>query len=505
MKEDKANSEKRRPARFKILAVVAGLLPLLILELALRVLGVGVAEHDPYAEFAGDVPVFERIGNEYHTAKQRQPFLAHQKFPVKKFPHTVRIFCFGGSTVHGRPYQADTAFPKWLEIELSARTVQKRFEVINCGGISYASYRIAPMIREVMKYQPDLVILATGHNEFLEDRTYRQIKQRGWIRRRLDSIRIVSVGRTLIKGNKATSKDVSPEFKTRLDAGNGYASYKRDPEWQEQVAQQFRSTLNDIADTCENSQVPLMLVRLGSNLRDCPPFKSSFRKDLPPDQEREWMNHFELGTQLQETDYSAALDAYREAAKIDDSHALLNYRIARLEDRSGTGDPELYFRRALEEDVCPLRILPAQLMAIESLAKERDLQLVDGERAIMDASEDGLPGYDWYVDHVHPTIGGHQIIARAIADLIQKHDVPVMLQVRGLLPGNPSTRVTSTVWAHVILPTAGVAYVGWNSGQDESDWLMRSPRKARLILSGSASGHWISTMKKKPDSPSLRQ
>ena len=132
--------------------------------------------------------------------------------------------------------------------------------------------------------------------------------------------------------------------------------------------------------------------RLGSNLRDCPPFKSSFRKDLPPDQEREWMNHFELGTQLQETNYSAALDAYREAAKIDDSHALLNYRIARLEDRSSAGDPELCFRRALEEDVCPLRILPAQLMAIESLAKERDLQLVDGERAIMDASEDGLQG-----------------------------------------------------------------------------------------------------------------
>jgi len=49
--------------------------------------------------------------------------------------------------------------------------------LINAGGISYASYRIAKLMEELIRFQPDLFIIYTGHNEFLEERTYREIKQ----------------------------------------------------------------------------------------------------------------------------------------------------------------------------------------------------------------------------------------------------------------------------------------------------------------------------------------
>ena len=47
--------------------------------------------------------------------------------------------------------------------------------MINAGGISYASYRVAVVIKELARYEPDLFIIYTGHNEFLEERTYRTL------------------------------------------------------------------------------------------------------------------------------------------------------------------------------------------------------------------------------------------------------------------------------------------------------------------------------------------
>ena len=114
----------------------------------------------------------------YRTAHAREPFFLPQEFPADKPRNGLRVFCFGGSTVYGHPYKGETAFPKWLELELAATNPTRSCQVINCGGVSYASYRLAPLVKEVLHYQPDLVILATGHNEFLEDRSYQALKSR---------------------------------------------------------------------------------------------------------------------------------------------------------------------------------------------------------------------------------------------------------------------------------------------------------------------------------------
>ena len=44
--------------------------------------------------------------------------------------------------------------------------------MINAGGISFASYRVAMLMNELSRYQPDLFIVYSGQNEFLEQRSY---------------------------------------------------------------------------------------------------------------------------------------------------------------------------------------------------------------------------------------------------------------------------------------------------------------------------------------------
>ena len=46
---------------------------------------------------------------------------------------------------------------------------------INAGGVSYASYRVARLMNELKQYQPDLFIVYSGQNEFLEERSYGEL------------------------------------------------------------------------------------------------------------------------------------------------------------------------------------------------------------------------------------------------------------------------------------------------------------------------------------------
>ena len=134
---------------------------------------------------------------------------------------------------------------------------------------------------EVLDYDPDMIILATGHNEFLEDRSFAVERQKTSFTRAADTVarnlRTVRVLRRVAGYDLPQEPDketAGGTVEARLDNAAGYASYKRDLDWQAAVRQQFASSLDDMATRCQAVDVPLMLVKLGGNLRDCPPFKS---------------------------------------------------------------------------------------------------------------------------------------------------------------------------------------------------------------------------------------
>ncbi|MEY2881261.1 MAG: hypothetical protein RLZZ15_3641 [Verrucomicrobiota bacterium] len=479
-----AAPRRARRAWFRVAAVLVGLAPLVALEIALRLLDVArPAAADPAAGFGAAPPLFERQGDVWRTARARAPFIAPQEFPAEKPRGGRRAFFFGGSTVFGHPYLGDTAFPKWLELELAARDPARAWQAINCGGISYASYRIAPMVREVLRHQPDLIVVATGHNEFLEDRTYHVEKNRSalgaWLRRRAAALHTLALARRIFSRENATPSSadpagdaaLTPHVNTRLDYESGYASYRRDEGWERDVAAQYEESLHQIVADCWAAGVPLLLVRLGSNLRDCPPYKSEHRAGLPPTAETDWQAAFDVATATEKTDPARALRLYQEAAAIDGEHALLNFRIARLLDRLGrAAEARAFFERARDTDICPLRITAPLERALLSVARETATPLVDAAAVIAARCPDGLAGNDWYVDHVHPTIGGHQLIARTIAAELHARD-----WVAGAADWPEAARV-KTYAAH--LATLGPAYFA--DGRRRVGWLENWAKRQKL-------------------------
>ncbi|MFM9952457.1 MAG: SGNH/GDSL hydrolase family protein [Opitutaceae bacterium] len=472
---------------FRVFAVLAGLLPLVALEAGLRLCDVGrpADAPDPFAGFNRNFPLFERQGAVYRTARARAPFIAPQEFPAEKPRGSFRLFCFGGSTVYGHPYTGETAFPKWLELELAGRDPARAWQAINCGGVSYASYRIAPMVQEVLHYQPDLIIVATGHNEFLEDRTYHSLKTRSalWsgLQRTVYSLHTVNLVRQSLFRDRATARssaavstdggELSPHVNTRLDYASGYASYRRDEVWWQNVVAQYDESVRQIVAACRAAHVPVLLVRLGSNLRDCPPYKSEHRAGLAPGAEAGWQAAFDLATATERTDLPRALQVYQEAAAIDADYALLNFRIARTLDRLGRPTEALpYFERAKDTDICPLRITAPLEHTLLRIAAETDTPLVDAAQIIAARSPDGIPGNDWYIDHVHPSIGGHQLIARTIA---------AQFPARGWLLGAaewPEAQRVKTYTSH--LTSLGPAYLA--DGKRRLAWLEDWAKRQRL-------------------------
>ena len=439
MKDQSSTPESASDGRrkiFRLAALLLGLIPFVALEAGLRIAGIGRPDQidDPFVGFSDIQPLFvhgESRG-ERVTARSRQRFFGPQTFAATKPEDTFRAFVLGGSTVRGRPYTVDTAFPKWAELELNACDESTTYEFINCGGLSYASYRLRPILREVLEYDPDLIVLATGHNEFLEERTYSAVKERSpivrWLGDRAVSLHTVNAARSIFRSeaNETGEKTgdgrtvLAAEVDAQLDYESGYASYHYDEEWQADVIDHFDLALRQMISMCEQADVPVVFVRLGSCLRDCPPFKSEHHpENFSPDEERVWRELFDRATELEDHDVAAAADLYQQAANLSDEYALGHYRLARCFDRMGDFDAAAkHYGRASERDVCPLRMLEPEAKLIDHLSKEHDLPLIAASDLSRRAGHESLPGYDVFLDHVHPSIGLHQRIGAAIVEIL---------------------------------------------------------------------------------------
>src|SRR5690606_4964545 len=182
------------------------------------------------------------------------------------------------------------SFSAWLRELLPAASADTQWEVINAGGISYASYRVAALMEELAQYEPDLFIVYTGHNEFLEERTYGDLRRKPAAL--LETASALSWSRTysvlhrmLVQPQRPAASSVLPaEVDAVLDHTVGPVSYQRDDRWHEQVLAHFELNLVRMAQIARSCGAELVLVVPAVNLKDCSPFKSENSKRLPAEQ-----------------------------------------------------------------------------------------------------------------------------------------------------------------------------------------------------------------------------
>jgi lysophospholipase L1-like esterase len=426
----------RRRWAFRMAAIVLGLAPFVAFEGLCAVFDWGRPglHDDPFVGFRSIVPLFvlSEDGTRYEIPKSRQAYFCYDSFAAQKPANEFRIFCLGESTVQGNPFTIETAFTTWLEIALAAADPSRRWEVVNCGGISYASYRLVPVLEEVLRYEPDLVMLCVGHNEFLEDRAYESIARRGRVLNaaleraaRLRTFALVREGFLRVRGRPeaAESRPVLPtEVDALLDYRGGLEEYHRDEAWHEGVIAHYRYNVRRMVEMARAAGVEMILMNPVSNYCDSPPFKSEHRADLSKEELAEWDAIVEEGHRhLRRGNYDLvrAIELFERATRLDPLHAGGFYNLAKAYQAAGRIDEarEAY-RKAKDLDVCPLRILQPMNDAVFEIARETGTPLLDVHELFEERSEDKIVGGDWLVDHVHPSIEGHQLLADVLAELL---------------------------------------------------------------------------------------
>jgi tetratricopeptide (TPR) repeat protein len=167
-----------------------------------------------------------------------------------------------------------------------------------------------------------------------------------------------------------------------------------------------------------NAQI--IFVTPASNLKDCSPFKSEHTPGLDTSAQQ---RSAQLLTRAMESilheKWNEALTLLETAVVFDPRHAELQYRLGQTLLALGRfEEAETALRLARDEDVCPLRALSPMRQVVTEIAEEQGVGLVDYvellEKRMRQEKGFPIPGEELFLDHVHPTIEGHKLLAVAL-------------------------------------------------------------------------------------------
>lgn len=412
-------------------AIALGLALLPLIEFLLSLAGATrLSDEDPFVGFAGSRPLFAEapdVLGTYRLSPGKERFFNPQTFRMPKPTGVFRIVAFGGSTTYGHPYTAETAFPSWMTRILGHYDLSRTYESINAGGVSYASYRVRRLVEELSRFSPDLYVVFSGHNEFLEARTFGELLAESPTRRRLRSLlhrsRLYSaIARLVAAGNRGAGPAgrtvLGAEVGVTLEEVGGPWLYHRDQDFREGVVRQYRFNIEAIARFCRKKRIPLVLCTLPSNLSGLVPFKSEHRAGLGAAERAGWDRAVEAArTAFFRGELAPALSLLQEAEAIDDRYARLHYLKGEVLRALGrTGEARASYVRAKEEDIVPVRALEVFNDIVRDVAHREKIPLADIAQRFDDLAPAGIPGESLFVDHVHPYIEGHLEIALSVIE-----------------------------------------------------------------------------------------
>jgi tetratricopeptide (TPR) repeat protein len=344
-------------------------------------------------------------------------------FNKTKAPDTRRIFVLGESAAAGTPDPA-YGFARILELMLRASYPSNRFEVLNVAMRGINSHIILPIARECAELSPDLFVVYMGNNEMigLHAPSPEELSFTGhrWLLRLGQTIKATRLGQLvggLFPKTTAPAQDLEYLLRQRL----AWDDPKR-----EAIYENFKANLGDICDVIRGAGARGVLATLAVNLRDFPPLGSLHRRDLGAGALAEWEKAFQEGVRAEgRGEFEAALGLYQSAAKIDEHYAELHYRLARCAAASGKTElARKHFGLARDWDALQFRGDSRVNASIRSLAAKRGPQfyLADVEQLLSATPgvAHGVPGGEYFHEHVHFTFDGDYRTAQTLLPVVSQ-------------------------------------------------------------------------------------
>jgi tetratricopeptide (TPR) repeat protein len=455
-------NQKFRVLMFKAISIGLAILVFVLLELTLRVFHYG---HDLrlFIESPADknyLVLNPDASRKYFLNQQTATTGNSEMFRKEKDKNACRIFILGESTTIGYPYFHNGSFHRWLQYRLMHTFPDKDFEIINLSLTAVNSFTVLGFAKEVARWQPDAVLIYSGHNEFYGSlgvgSTERISGSPALVNtvialRELRLVQLLTGWYEKIRSSRAGDGDGKARMERMVASQQipfGSKLYNRGVE-------QFRANMEAALCYLDKKQVPVFISNLVSNEKDLPPFIS-----IQPDSTRlpAFGKAYALALrQLQQGDTTAALAAFNEADRLFNGHAACNYQMGRLLLAKGdTMQARNRFAAARDLDALRFRA-PSELNALipQLCRKYKHAHLVDARAAFERFSANGIIGNELLLEHVHPNLKGYAVLSDAFYGALKQAGIlpPLTEQEMGLaqlMHEMPVSQVDSLAGAYKI-------------------------------------------------------
>ncbi len=250
----------------------------LLIEAALRITGAGT-DTNPFLRHPFMKDFY--FDNRDFRIKYYNRFVDLSKQPVKnmfyriKRPGVLRGFVIGGSTAEGFPFYSNHSFSKILETALREQGIYRGVEVENLGFSAMSSYYDSDAAMKIFGYQPDFIIIYSGHNEYYgtvsatTGGTYFTKK----IYLALKELRIFQLIFNFYSGLTRPGK---PLNSTMMAEQFNNMTLEKNDAFDGRVTGNFIRNLDSVVRECTRRKIHIIVVEPACNLVDMPPLGSKF-------------------------------------------------------------------------------------------------------------------------------------------------------------------------------------------------------------------------------------
>lgn len=346
-----------------------------------------------------------------------------------------RIFCLGGSTTAGYPYnnfptfKCPSSFPNYLRAILQYNRSLPDVEILNAGATALNSLNVRHLFKDLLKYKPDAVVIYSGHNEYFGPNEFAVSKEKT-----LDYQQpgfyfpFMRIRRTyLYQGLKKLIGFFTSRFETKHQDYLVWSQQNyvlpNDP-INEQIAENYRRNVTEIVKMAKAHHIKLILCTPVTNVA-FPPFISKFNQPLDTQTAARFDSLDNAARMLYGSGkIEPAYEIWNQLKQIDSTYADLYYHsgmaLARLKKYEQAAK-DLY--RAKECDAFPFRAKNYIGEILREIAREEQVILVDVEKFFEMLSAKYYPEPSYLLDHVHPTDEGYYYLALYLARVMIENNV----------------------------------------------------------------------------------
>lgn len=440
-----------RPRLFRWLAVFLPLLALGLVELILRLLGVG-----GYPSFIRDVGdwhgsrlmmVEPAATRPYFFAARERPGYADQSvFLMPKPAGTVRVFLVGESAAKGYPQPPNLSMGSFLEAMLQDLHPDKKIELLNLGTTGVSTFPLLFMVREIVRYAPDLIVIYAGNNEFYGAygvaSTSRGLGSHSGmkIQRAIRSLALLQKLDEILHPPPTT--DTSLMEIMMGDPGLAPSDSRRDL-----AAHNLHENIREMIQTCRQAGVSVLVCTTAVNEAGLAPIGNP--PTLTPENPSGTL--VDQAESLTRSDPARAEAILRShlATSSEDARAWFLLGRSLLAQKKDT-EAQTAFRQANRFDRMPWRPSDDLQEAIRTAAQIEKTPLCDVQAFFRQISPGGVTGWELLDDHVHPSLEGQAQAARAMLASIVALEGPLAASASRLssLPANAAyaSRLGANEW-----------------------------------------------------------